>query len=187
MIRPATPVTMPCRPRRRALSRLRAHRGSISIELAILMPVFVALAGLATSFGQNAVDQPVVDLAAHNAARAASITRIGANANTAATNAALATFKNAGLACYSSDGKTVVPPTVTPASPPVITNPSPPPPPPGGGPPPPDTGFTTPIGAPATVTYYVGCRVQIVGGLLSTTVLLWSQFTSPLDTYRARG
>jgi hypothetical protein len=170
------------------ISRLRTRyrrsdrSGSISIEVAILMPVFMGLSMLATSFGQTTVDQPTVDLAAHNAARAASISRTDAGAQTAAEKAAEKTFADAGVTCQNTKPyATQVPTTQVPGPPP------PPGAPPPGPPPPPDDGFDTPIGAAATVTYLVRCSVAMVDGAVPVTRDLWSVFTSPLDTYRVRG
>ncbi|ASW53100.1 TadE/TadG family type IV pilus assembly protein [Plantactinospora sp. KBS50] len=53
----------------------RAQRGSVSVEVAILAPVFILLLGLAVVAGRAAVARSVVDSAAHDAARAASIAR----------------------------------------------------------------------------------------------------------------
>ncbi|WP_377335760.1 TadE/TadG family type IV pilus assembly protein [Plantactinospora siamensis] len=53
----------------------RAERGSVTVEVAILAPVFILLLGLAVTAGRAAVARSVVDSAAHDAARAASVAR----------------------------------------------------------------------------------------------------------------
>jgi Flp pilus assembly protein TadG len=153
--------------------------GSISVEAAILLPVFLTLTSAAMTYGQSSVDQPAVDLAAANAARTASIMRTWATAQPAAEAAAEKTLTAAGINC--TNAKPWAAPADTVQVPPPPPPPGAPPPPPPG---PPDTGFTTPEGAPATITFKVTCVVQMVGGVVPVT--LWSKFTSPLDTYRAR-
>lgn len=53
----------------------RPDRGSASVEVVILAPVFILLVALAVVVGRTAVARNAVDLAAHAAARAASIAR----------------------------------------------------------------------------------------------------------------
>ena len=50
-------------------------RGSVSIEVAVLAPAFIALMVLAGVAGRTAVADEAVESAAHDAARAASISR----------------------------------------------------------------------------------------------------------------
>ena len=52
-----------------------AERGSVSIEVAVLAPAFIALMVLAGVAGRSAVAAEAIDAAAHDAARAASISR----------------------------------------------------------------------------------------------------------------
>ena len=54
-----------------------AERGSVSIEVAVLAPAFIALMVLAGVVGRTAVAAEAIDAAAHDAARAASISRDG--------------------------------------------------------------------------------------------------------------
>jgi hypothetical protein len=162
----ARPRPLPPRPRlrRRPGSGGSAagcgDRGSLSIELAILLPAFLGLAVLATVLGRQAVAQTSVDLAAHDAARAASITRDDADATTAATTAAGDTLRDSSAGCTSYRVDLAEP-----------------------------SGFAVPPGQPAVVTVTVTCTVSLTGLLppgVPDTRVLTSTFTSPLDLYRGR-
>ncbi|MFC7546439.1 TadE/TadG family type IV pilus assembly protein [Plantactinospora sp. GCM10030261] len=59
----------------RRAARDRSEGGSVSVEVAILAPVFILLLGLAVVAGRATVARNVIDAAAHDAARAASIAR----------------------------------------------------------------------------------------------------------------
>lgn len=63
-------------------------RGSVSIEVAVLAPAFVALMVLAGVAGRTAVASEALEAAAHDAARAASISRDAATARQEARDAA---------------------------------------------------------------------------------------------------
>ncbi len=134
--------------------------GSISLELAILLPAFLSLALLATLLGRQTVAQTAVDLAAHDAARAASLTRNLTDATAAARDAAITTLGASSTTCTSV--------TATP----VGTNP-----------------FTVPVGQAASITIRVDCTISLadltVLGLPGQRVLT-SVFTSPIDVYRGR-
>lgn len=74
-------------------------RGSMSVEVAILAPAFLLLIALAAVAGRTAIAQNAIDLAAHDAARAASISRSAPQARRAAEAAALDTLQAQGLGC----------------------------------------------------------------------------------------
>jgi Flp pilus assembly protein TadG len=141
--------------------RLRHHAGSISLELAILLPAFLALALLATLLGRQTVAQTAVDLAAHDAARAASLTRNMTDAKAAARNAAITTLGASSTTCIAV--------TVEPVG---TTDP-----------------FAVPVGQAASITISVACTISLadltVLGLPGQRVLT-SVFTSPIDVYRGR-
>jgi Flp pilus assembly protein TadG len=80
----------PPRPARRHLYRARGDRGSVSVEIALSVPLMVLLLFLLTAavhLGRAAID---INSAAAAAARAASLSRTAAGATTAARNAATA-------------------------------------------------------------------------------------------------
>ena len=78
---------------------MRAERGSVSVELAVLTPAFLMLVALAGVAGRTAIAQNALDLAAHDAARAASISRTADAARAAGEAAALDALRAQGLAC----------------------------------------------------------------------------------------
>jgi Tfp pilus assembly protein FimT len=130
------------------------------VELAILLPGFVYLIVLAVVTGRQVVAQGAIDLAAHDAARAASLSRTAAVAQTQARAAALDTLGQQGLACTSL--------TVT-----VNTD-----------------GFAVPVGNPSSVSVTVVCQVSFADlaalpGVPGSRTLSAS-FVSPLDEYRGR-
>jgi Flp pilus assembly protein TadG len=84
-------------------------RGSVTVEMAILAPLFAMLLFASIWFGRITVAANAVDIAAHDAARAASISRTSGAAATNAQAAALATLQRQGLSC--AGGPTVVPDT----------------------------------------------------------------------------
>ncbi|GAA1026193.1 hypothetical protein GCM10009557_03030 [Virgisporangium ochraceum] len=138
----------------------RRDDGSVSVELAILMPAFLVLIALAVVVGRQAVAQSAVDLAAHDAARAASLSRSAAVAEDRATDAARQTLARQNLGCVEL--------TVT-----VDVD-----------------GFAVPVGQPASVGVRVACEVTFedvaMPGVPGSRVLTAS-FESPLDRYRGRG
>jgi len=134
-------------------------RGSAAIEAAVLAPPLLALIALAIVGGRLQVAGGAIEAAAHDAARAASISRTAADAQTNAHNAASATLTQQGLHCASL--------TVT-----VNT-----------------TGFAVPVGQPATVSASVTCVVDLsdlVADGVPGTRTITSTFVSALDSFRAR-
>jgi len=143
-------------------STWRRDNGSLSIELSILLPGFIAMALLATLLGREALAQSAIDLAAHDAARAATVSRDLATGQAAATLAAGDTLQLSSANCTFLSA--------------VITSPPNP--------------YAVPIGQPSTVTVTVKCDVAVadLAALpgLPGHVTLTGVFTSPLDQYRYR-
>ncbi|WBB65555.1 TadE/TadG family type IV pilus assembly protein [Micromonospora sp. WMMD812] len=151
-----------------------AGRGSVSIEVAVLAPAFIALLVLAGAAGRTAVAAEALDAAAHDAARAASISRDARTARAEARDAAVRQLNWRGLNC---DGT----PTLT------FTGSV------GGRPSTFAAAFRSPPGQSATVTVRVACTVSyrdlhlsVLPGMPSGNRVTAS-FTSPLDRYRSRG
>ncbi len=71
----------------------------MSVELAVLTPAFLLLVAVAGVTGRTAIAQNALDLAAHDAARAASISRTAGAAQAAGEAAALDTLRAQGLGC----------------------------------------------------------------------------------------
>jgi uncharacterized protein (UPF0333 family) len=144
-------------------SRARRDRGSLSIELAILLPGFILMALLATMFGRETLAQSAIDLAAHDAARAATVARDYPDAVIAATNAAKATLNLASTHCTGLVVDVL--------------------------PKPPNTAYAVPIGLPSNVTVKITCSVPLADLSplpLPSGVTMTAQFASPLDQYRGR-
>jgi Flp pilus assembly protein TadG len=142
--------------RYRLLYPRRGDRGSVSIELAILLPVLVLLAVVAIVNGRSETAYSAVSIAAHDAARAASISRTGTQAQAQAAGVALTTLADQGLGCTSLD--------IT-----VDTS-----------------GFELPVGVPATVSVTVTCQISFADLGLPLTRELSTTMVSPIDTWRGR-
>ncbi|MBG6068550.1 TadE/TadG family type IV pilus assembly protein [Micromonospora ureilytica] len=153
-----------------------AERGSVSIEVAVLAPAFIALMVLAGVVGRSAVAAEALDAAAHDAARAASISRDSDTARTMALEAAQKQLDWHGLACSNDlDPKFTGSVAGMPDSESSF-----------------DDAFSSQIGTSATVTVTISCVVSfqditldILPGMVSEK-LITAQFTSPLDRYRSR-
>ena len=78
------------------------RRGSVSVEVAILAPAFLLLIVLGIAHGRVAIAANAIDVAAHDAARAASISRTGAAAEANARAAAGEALQRQGLACVEA-------------------------------------------------------------------------------------
>jgi Flp pilus assembly protein TadG len=133
--------------------------GSIAVEVAILMPAFLLLIAVAAVIGRQTVAQTAIEGAAHDAARAASISRTAPTAKAHGEEAARSVLTDQGLHCD--------PVTVT-----IDTS-----------------QFARALGQPAAVTATVSCSVAFsdiaVPGLPGNRTLS-ATFTSPLDIYRSR-
>lgn len=140
-------------------TRLWRDEGTSAIEAAILAPALLALLALAIVAMRIEVAGEAVESSAHDAARAASISRTASDARTAARTAARTTLGEEGLVCRSL--------TVS-----VDTS-----------------QFSRPVGQPAAVTATVTCVVSLsdiaIPGLAGSTTLT-STFVSDLDQYRGR-
>jgi Flp pilus assembly protein TadG len=148
-------------------------RGSVSVEVAVLAPAFLALVVVAAVAGRTAVANEAIDAAAHDAARAASISRT----ETAARNAALAAARErlnwAGLSCTAAPAVTLTGRVGTATT--SFT-----------------AAFNSPLGTDASVVVTVACQVRITDLHMSflpgmpNSKLVSATFTSPLDRYRTR-
>jgi Flp pilus assembly protein TadG len=137
----------------------RRDRGSAAIEAAILAPPLLALLALAILGGRIETAGGAIEAAAHDAARAASISRTAGTAQAQAQAASAATLNQRGLHCTRL--------TVT-----VNTS-----------------GFAVPVGQPATVSAQVTCVVDfsdLVADGMPGSRTISARFVSPLDTFRAR-
>jgi Flp pilus assembly protein TadG len=138
--------------------RSRIHdRGSLTIELTILLPAFLALGVVAVIFGRQMIAQNVVDLAARDAARAASISRTAPDATTNGTTAAGSTLASA---CQSWTATVDTTGFAVPVGQPAAVT----------------VAVTCVIPIPG---------IALVAGA-DRTMTLTSTFTSPLDVYRGR-
>jgi Flp pilus assembly protein TadG len=146
-------------------------RGSASVEVAVLAPAFIGLVVLATVVGRTAIAQEALDTAAHDAARAVSIARTAADAESAATRAVRERLDWEHVAC-AGEPRLEFRGWVNGAAHDL------------------DHTFGTPVGTDASVSVRVSCVVTVrdvdleVLDVGDRTVV--STFTSPLDRYRAR-
>lgn len=140
------------------VSRREQERGSASLEAAIGVPAFLLLLGMILLAGRVALMNQAVEAVAADAARAASIARTAAEAQAAAAQAATQGVDQRDLNCLALQ---------------VVAD---------------TTGFSAPVGTPATVSATVSCRVDMTGielpGVGERTVV--ATMVSPLDTYRGR-
>lgn len=140
-------------------TRPPGQRGSVSVEVAILLPVFLLLIALATVVGRLTVAANAVTIAAHDAARAASISRDHHTAQEQAVTVARTTLADQGLRCEDL--------IVTPDT----------------------SQFSRPVGTPATVEVTIVCDValrDIAFAGLPGSRQVSASFTSPIDTWRGR-
>ncbi len=140
--------------------RARNERGSASLECVIGIPSFLLLAAVIFVGGRIAVAQQVIQSAASDAARSASIARTAGVAKADATQAAhtsMAAWED--LSCVNT---TVVVDT---------------------------TGFATEVGTAAQIEATVSCDLPLahfgVPGLAGTKTIS-ATMSSPLDTHRER-
>ena len=135
------------------------ERGSAAIEAAIGLPAFMLFVALIILAGRVAIATQAVDSAATASARTASIARTAGDANATARTAAASSLADQNLQCVSI--------TVT-----LDT-----------------TGFSAPLGTPATVTATVRCVVNLTDVTLPGvpgTKTVTATATSPVDTFRER-
>ncbi|MFB8273620.1 TadE/TadG family type IV pilus assembly protein [Streptomyces sp. NPDC055955] len=147
--------------RRRELLRrlLGSDGGSYALETAVLAPVLIVILGLMIAFGRVTDAEGDVDSAAHAAARAASLERDAASAQSRAQDAVIRSLDGEGITCRTS--------SVT-----ISTG-----------------GYAVGVGEAATVTATISCTANLsdiaVPGLPGSKTLTAS-WTSPIDTYRGR-
>ena len=137
----------------------RPERGSAALEAAVGLPAFMLFVALIILAGRVAITTQAVDSAATASARTASIARTAGDANTTARTAAASALADQNLNCVST--------TVT-----LDT-----------------TGFSAPLGTPATVTATVRCVVNLTDLALPGvpgTRTVTATATSPVDTFRER-
>jgi Flp pilus assembly protein TadG len=135
------------------------QRGSAVIETVIGIPAFMLFVALIVYAGRVAIAHQVVQSAAADAARSASIARTQGGAQTAGVAAAATSLANQAANCTAT--------TVS-----IDTS-----------------GFASPVGTPASITATVTCHVNLsdlslpgVPGSKAITATM----SSPLDTYRER-
>ena len=141
-------------------SRRRSQRGSVTVELTLLVPALVLVLGLLVAGGRIWFARTSVSEAAQTAARAASLARTAGAATAAGRDAGQASLGTAGLRCSAT--------TVQVAT----------------------AAFAVPVGTPATVRTEVRCTVplgDVVLPGLPGSLLLTGQGAAALDTYRSRG
>ena len=143
----------------RAQLGIDRQRGSATLELAILAPALLLLLGLVVLAGRVQVTAGAVEHAATVAARDASLARTPAAAQTTGTLAADRELAAQNLRCTPTD---------------VAVDTS---------------GFTAPLGQPATVTATITCTVTFADlalpGLPGAHTIT-AHATSPLDSWRTR-
>jgi Flp pilus assembly protein TadG len=155
------------------MDRTVMSRGSVSIEVAVLAPAFVAMMVLAGVAGRTAVASEALEAAAHDAARAASISRDAPTARAEAREAARQQLDWRGVSCSGA--------------PQVAFRGSV-----GGRATTFNAAFRSPVGQDATVTVEISCTVSYSDIRLPALKMpngqrITASFTSPLDRYRSRG
>jgi Flp pilus assembly protein TadG len=137
----------------------RGDSGASAIEAAILAPAVLAVLGFSIAVMRIEVASQAVDSAAHDAARAASISRSADDAQTNGYATAVASLRRQDLACRTPQVTVDV------------------------------REFGRPLGQEASVHVTVVCRVPLhdlgVPGLPGTKTLT-ARFSSPIDQYRGR-
>lgn len=140
--------------------RLLSDRGSYTLETVLVAPLLFLLAGWVMAWGMAGRADGAVDTAARAAARAASLAETAEQAQTDGREAALGVLASHARECT---GARVVLDT---------------------------SGFSVPVGEPATVTATVSCTVPLsevtVPGMPGSRTLSGS-FSSALDLYTERG
>lgn len=138
---------------------IRDDRGSTALETVIVAPALLLLIGLLVFAGRVTLAQQAVDAASMDAVRAASIARSAGSAAGDARAAATNTLANKNLRCGSTSVS-------------VDTS-----------------GFSTPVGTPASTTVTVRCTVDLgdiaLPGIPGSRTLT-ARANSPLDTFRER-
>ncbi|SDT70344.1 TadE/TadG family type IV pilus assembly protein [Jiangella sp. DSM 45060] len=135
----------------------RPDRGSATLELAILAPGLLLLIALIALAGRYAIADGVVDQAAAEAARAASLQRTTSAGLDAATEVARAALADQGLTCLHTEIDVDV------------------------------AGLRAPPGRRGRVTVTVRCPLRVADLPLHVpAITLTATAVSPVDTYRER-
>jgi Flp pilus assembly protein TadG len=135
------------------------ERGSVTVEVALLIPALLILLGLLMAGGRAWFARTTVVEAAASAARAGSLARSAAEAGTAGRAAGRQSLATAGLHCTSTSVALST------------------------------AGFRVPVGTPATITSEVTCRVSFADlylPLVPGSLQLRGRGSAALDTYRSR-
>lgn len=135
-----------------------SDRGSMAVEMAVLAPAIGLLIGFVIAAGRLSISQGIVQAAAVDAARMASISRTATAAQTAARSGAETSLQGQPNTCSSFT---------------VQAN---------------TTGFALRVGVPAQVSVTVECTVplaNLIPGLPGSKMITRTAI-SPLDTYRER-
>ena len=138
----------------------RPSRGSVSVELALVVPALVLVLGLLVAGGRLWFARTSVTESAQSAARAGSLARSAAAAASDGAAAGRSSLATAGLRCAATSVQ-------------VETG-----------------AFAVPVGTPATVRATVRCTVPLADVLLPGlpgAVDLQGRGAAALDTYRSRG
>ncbi|SDT41577.1 TadE-like protein [Friedmanniella luteola] len=137
----------------------RADRGSVAVELTLVVPALVLVLGLLVAGGRLWFARATVVEAAQSAARAASLARSAGAAGADGRAAGRASLGTAGLVCLDTRVEVQT------------------------------AGFGVPVGTPATVRSTIGCTVplgDVVLPGLPGSIRLTGEGAAALDTYRAR-
>ena len=145
---------------RRALQNAHCERGSVSLEAAIVVPAFGLFIALIVLGGRIALAHQVVQSAAADAARSASLERTMTAARIAATGAAASTLTGQQLDCASTN---------------IAID---------------SAGFGGPVGDASSVTVTVTCHADLsdltyIPGLPGSRAIE-ATMTSPIDRWRSR-
>lgn len=143
----------------RSALNVAEHRGSSSVELALLVPVLMVMLGLLLAGGRLWFDRTTVTEAAQTAARAASLSRTAGQALVSGDSAGRQSLDTAGLECSQADVSIDA------------------------------GAFARPVGSPGAVSSTVTCAVGFGDILLPGmpgSITLVGHGTSALDTYRSR-
>ena len=138
----------------------RSSRGSVSVELALVVPALVLVLGLLVAGGRLWFARTSVAESAHSAARAGSLARSAAAAASEGAAAGRASLATAGLRCATTSVQVET------------------------------AAFAVPVGTPATVRATVACTVPLADVLLPGlpgAVDLQGPGAAALETYRSRG
>jgi Flp pilus assembly protein TadG len=138
----------------------RGERGSAAVEAVILAPPMLTFIALAVVGMRIEIATGSLEAAAHDAARAASISRTADAAQVNATIAAADTLSRQGLMCTPTVDLTDV-----------------------------QAQFARPTGQPAAVTVRITCDLSFADILapgVPGSKVVSSEFTSPIDQYRGR-